>query len=91
MKQLQDTHPLLFDFFAGYFPDADLDGLSDIQVTQQYISDNSEEINTLTLEKLNTIDDDEYLLQAIAKEANRYFENIYEIKDWLQMIKNTFK
>ncbi|WP_075343211.1 hypothetical protein [Tenacibaculum agarivorans] len=91
MIQLQDTHPLLFDFFAGYFPDADLDGLSDIEVVQQYISDNSEEINTLTLEKLNTIDDDEYILQAIAKEANRYFENTHEIKDWLQMIKNTFK
>lgn len=91
MNTLKDTHPILFDFFAGYFPDADLDGLTDVEVVQQFISYNSDEIVLQTKNELNNLPKDDFLLNNIAKEANRFFESTEEINEWLDLIKNQFE
>lgn len=87
MVRLQETHPILFNFFAGYFPEADLDGLSDEQVVLQYIKMNTIEVIEETKRELNLIANDEEVLQAIAADANRYFESTDEIQQWIEMIK----
>ncbi|SNR16220.1 hypothetical protein [Tenacibaculum jejuense] len=91
MNDLQSTHPLLFDFFAGYFPDADLDGLTDIQVTEQFITINSNELVQQTFESLTRIDDNAQVLENIVIEANRYFENTNEIQKWVLSLIEVFK
>ncbi len=88
---LQEKHPLLFDFFAGYFPEADLDGLTDEQVVDQFILNNNNEIIEKTKKQLSSIDfNDDFLLKNIINEANRYFETTEEILDWLKMILKRF-
>lgn len=88
MMKLQDTNPLLFDFFAGYFPDADLDGLTDKEVVFLFTDNNPHEVILKTEEALDTLkSNDVYLLNTIAKEANQYFETPEEIWEWIQMIK----
>ncbi len=91
MINLQEKHPLLFDFFAGYFPEADLDGLTDEQVVDQFILNNNNEIIEKTKKELSNIDfNDKFLLNIITNEANRYFETTDEILNWLKMISNKF-
>lgn len=91
MMNLQEKHPLLFDFFAGYFPEADLDGLTDEQVVDQFILNNNNEIIEKTKKQLSSIDfNDDFLLKNIINEANRYFETTEEILDWLKMILKRF-
>ena len=88
--KLQDTNPLLFDFFAGYFPDADLDGLTDKEVVLLFADNNPREVIQKTKEALDTLkSNDVYLLNTIAKEANQYFETPEEIWEWLQITKTT--
>ncbi len=91
MINLQEKHPLLFDFFAGYFPEADLDGLTDEQVVDQFILNNNNEIIEKTKKELISIDfNDKFLLNVITNEANRYFETTEDILDWLNMISKKF-
>lgn len=87
---LQEAYPILFDFFAGYFPDADLDGLTDTEVVAQYISHNSADIVKQTLDALTSLPNDTDVLKSIASEANRHFESTEDIKDWLTTIKAVF-
>lgn len=87
---LQETHPLLFDFFAGYFPDADLDGLTDKEIVAQFIEQNTPKIVSETQNALITLNNAPIVLQNIADEANRYFESSEEIMKWLEMIKENF-
>lgn len=35
----QEKYPKLFQFFAGYFPDADFEDLTDEEVVSNYLSD----------------------------------------------------
>lgn len=89
---LQEKHPLLFDFFAGYFPDADLDGLTDNDVVLQFIANNNKDIIEKTKASLYTLDTTNHLLlEDIANEANRYFETNKETKNWIEMIKTSFE
>lgn len=86
-------YPELFQFFGGYFPDADLEGITDEEVVSRYISDcNASERSKLELENatkeledlINNIN--EYW-QEVGEEANRYFRTSDEVLEWLEMIR----
>ncbi|MBT2620283.1 hypothetical protein [Chryseobacterium sp. ISL-6] len=85
--------PNLDQFFAGYFPDADFDNLTDEEVVENYIADcNSSEVSKKTLDKVREelpllIDNIESYWQIVGDEANRYFENSHDALEWLMMIK----
>ncbi|WP_027386474.1 hypothetical protein [Chryseobacterium gregarium] len=88
-----NDYPNLFHFFAGYFPDADFNNLTDEEVVANYIDDcNRSEFSKKELQHtkeeldilINNIDN--YWLQ-VGDEANRYFENQQETLIWLTMIK----
>ncbi|MGG5210116.1 hypothetical protein ACQWU4_14395 [Chryseobacterium sp. MIQD13] len=86
-------YPNLFHFFAGYFPDADFDNLTDEEVVANYIDDCSKsEFSKKELQRtkeeldilINNIDN--YWFE-VGDEANRYFENSQDALKWLNMIK----
>ncbi len=79
-------YPNLSQFLSSYFPDADLDGLTDQQVAIEFAKTNPEEIVTVTLEELKKVIDDQSSFEAVGIEANRYFENNQAVLDWLKMI-----
>jgi len=84
---LEEKHPVLFQFFAGYFPEADLDGLTDAEVVTDFKQKNPQKVIQETQTALAKISKEETVLQAIADEANRYFEAIDAAWDWVQMIR----
>ncbi len=91
MIDLQDTSPLLFDFFAGYFPDAELNGLTDEQVVKQFIDINISFIVKATKKELIQLTADSELLPSIAKEAKKQLEAPDDIWQWIEIIKGAFE
>lgn len=85
-------YPELFQFFAGYFPDADFDGITDEDVVAIYVADcikseNSKiELEKTKKELINLIDNIEKYWQEVGKEANRYFHSSIDALQWLNMI-----
>lgn len=85
-------YPNLFQFFVGYFPDADFENLTDEEIVSEYVLehkkyDNYQKIIQLikNIEKLiNNIDN---YWEEVGDEANRYFKNSQEALVWLNMIK----
>ncbi len=86
--------PELYQFFVGYFPDAD--DLSDEEVVLQYKTDclNSEDgVGHLvqTKAELDKIMNEIYdlnLFNEVVSESNRYFESQKDIIVWLKMIRS---
>lgn len=83
----ENKYPVLYQFFVGYFPEADLDGLSDQEVVVQFIEQNPTEIVKDTQKALNELPDDVTLLKEISRDANRYFETPEAFRNWIEMIK----
>jgi hypothetical protein len=87
------SYPQLFQFFAGYFPDADLEDFTDEQVVSNYILDcNKSEKSKSELEnakkELNVlIENIEDYWQKVGQESNRYFATSADALEWLKMIK----
>ena len=84
---LEKQHPSLFQFFAGYFPEADLDGLTDVEVVADFKQKNPQTVIQETLTALSKIIQEETILQEIANEANRYFETTEDAWNWVQMVR----
>ncbi|AXT51322.1 hypothetical protein D1818_10945 [Aquimarina sp. BL5] len=90
---LKKEYPELFQFFVGYFPDADFEGLSDEEIVLNYISDcNKSEKSMRELEQakkeLNTLIPNVHKhWKEISLESNIYFENIEATEEWLNKIK----
>jgi len=84
---LEEQYPVLFQFFAGYFPEADLDGLTDIEVVADFKQKNPQYVIQETQIALGKIPNEVAVLQEIADEANRYFETTVEAWEWVQMIR----
>lgn len=89
----KDRFPHLVQFFGGYFPDADLDDLTDKEVVLGYIKDsNKSEFSKKSLEKAKQelsilIYEIDSYWQDVEDEANRYFEDSQGALKWLNMIK----
>ncbi|OJJ17966.1 hypothetical protein BKI52_29355 [marine bacterium AO1-C] len=84
---LEEQHPSLFQFFAGYFPEADLDGLTDVEVVADFKKKNPQQVVQETQTALKKIPKEDSVLQEIANEANRYFETTEDAWQWVQMIR----
>ena len=76
----------LSQFLAGYFPDADLDELTDEQVVYGFVNSNPKEIVSITKEKLATIIYDKVFFEEVGAVANRYFKDHKEVLEWLKTI-----
>lgn len=84
---LEQQYPPLFQFFAGYFPEADLDGLTDVEVVADFKQKNPQSVIQETRAALNKVPKEAQVLQQIAQEANRYFETTEDAWAWVQMIR----
>lgn len=84
---LEQKYPVLFQFFAGYFPEADLDGLTDPEVVAEFKKLNPPEVIQETVTELANITNDSPWLGEISKEANRYFATNEAAWEWVKMIK----
>lgn len=88
---LESKFPLTFQFFAGYFSMAEFDGLSDIDVVQQFIADNSNNTIQDTKKELEQITYDSQVIESIVQYANRYFETSEKAWEWFLQIRNSLK
>lgn len=87
---LHDNYRYLYQFFTGYFPEADLDGLTDKQVVQLFIKENEETIIASTYKELKQVINDKAVWSEIAEAANRYFESESALHTWLVIIAKQF-
>jgi hypothetical protein len=76
----------LSQFLTGYFPDADLDELTDEEVVYEFVNSNPKEIVTTTKRELEKIIDDNVFFEEIGFLANRYFKYQEEVLEWLEII-----
>ena len=78
----------LLAFWGAWFPDADLEGLSDPEVVRQYLGTITAEERINVIAQCDEILSQEPLpLELIAKHAWRAFDTQVEAREWLGMIK----
>ncbi len=82
-----DKYPDLFNFFAGYFPDADFDKLTDEEVVAGYRTDCSNADIEQTVKELNLLLTDPEYWHYAAAEANRYLPTSQDVINWLTMVR----
>lgn len=83
---LSQEYTNLSQFLTGYFPDADLDELTDEQVVHEFVSSNPQEIVMVTKNELEKIIEENTFFDEIGFLANRYFKNQDEVLEWLETI-----
>lgn len=87
-----EDYPNLFQFFSGYFSDADLFGLSDIEAIRSFVSDvgTSEEarktLKDVQNELISLISHIDFYWRSVSSEANRYFVGPEDTIGWLRMV-----
>lgn len=84
--------PNLFQFFGGYFPDADFNNLIDEDIVSEYVlehvrNNDYKKIQELIIDIDRLIDNVNSYWEEFGEEANRYFENSQEALEWLIMIR----
>ncbi|MBW7675547.1 hypothetical protein [Chryseobacterium chendengshani] len=84
--------PNLFQFFGGYFPDSDLDNLTDEDIVSKYVlqhflNNDYKKIEELIVDIERLINGIDSYWVEVGDEANRYFENSQDALRWLNMIK----
>jgi len=91
----KEHYPQLFQFFAGYFPDADIEDYTDEEVISNYIADcnKSEKSKSELAETKKELDllieNIQDYWQEVGSESNRYFATSAEVLEWLKMIKQS--
>ena len=90
LQNLIENTPDLLNFFAGYFPLAEFDGLTDEQVVTNYMVSNTKETIVQTKKELDALQKDSDVLEIIAREANKYFESCDDTWQWIQKIKEMY-
>lgn len=81
-----DKYPDLFQFFAGYFPEADLDGITDEEVVDNFCAKNPEDLPIAVSQQLRQLINDNETWPAALEVANRYFESREQTEEWMLMI-----
>ncbi len=75
----------LANFLGSWFPDADLEGLSDGEIVVQFVRVASAAEVSVVREQLDALlTSGEFDLDEIGNEANRYFRSRAECEAWLQ-------
>ncbi|MCW0220757.1 MAG: contact-dependent growth inhibition system immunity protein [Prosthecobacter sp.] len=84
---MDDYYKELMDFFAAWFPDADLEGLSDEQVVEEYIKTATPAMRyKVTAQCRALLEQPTLPLRLIAKNAWRLFETQEECRQWVEGI-----
>ncbi|UII19761.1 contact-dependent growth inhibition system immunity protein [Fulvivirga ligni] len=81
-----NKYPKLFQFFAGYFPEADLDGFTDEEVVENFCADNPEDLAMAVSNELKQLIKDNESWSEALEVANRYFESNDQTESWMLMI-----
>jgi hypothetical protein len=81
-----------WNFLGAWFPDADLEGVEDdAQVVRNFIdTGNHVKIHAVVVGLRDVLNSNPLPVERISDEANRYFENEGECRDWLQMCLTVF-
>lgn len=72
--------------FLSFFADADLVGLTDIEVAHQFSSTKDNFRQTILVKAKSLMEDDPFPWQHISECANRYFASEAEARSWLMEI-----
>jgi len=81
---LEEKYPDLANFLGSWFPDADLEGLTDNEVTRKFMS----VVSTAELEKVRSqcrslLSLSSLPVQEIIAESNRHFVTEEDCREWL--------
>jgi hypothetical protein len=87
LMSFQEQYPTLWNFFGGYFPDADFDNLTDEAVVAQYKAEVWAYEVAQAVAELDRLLADAAHWQTAADQANRYFETPAEMRKWLLMVR----
>ena len=81
-----------WNFLGSWFPDADFEGVEDdAQVVRNFIAvGDHEEIHAVVVGLREVLNSNPLPVERISDEANRYFENEGECRDWLQKCLTVF-
>lgn len=85
-------YPELLNFLAGWFPDADFDGLADDEVARAFASrDAPRSINAALADGKRLLGQPDFPWVAIGDCANRHFEGREEAREWLAGVLRTIE
>jgi hypothetical protein len=89
----QKRYPDLLNFLGGCFPDADLEGLSDAEIAEEFALLSSDaSLRRLVLEQGDQVLTLEpFPSQAVSNLANRHFDDLEEAKEWLKSVLATVR
>jgi hypothetical protein len=82
-----EKYPRLWNFFAAYFSDADLNNLTDEVVVAEYKSEIQENDLQQVVAELDKLIVDTSCWEQAADDANRYFATQEENLAWLRMVR----
>jgi hypothetical protein len=81
---MREKYTELFDFLDAWFPDADLEGLSDTEVAHRYLTVESPETKAKTIQQITDLLNEPVLPCAeLGLAANRCFNSESEWREWL--------
>lgn len=84
LKRLHD----LANFLGTWYPDADLDGLSDMEVAHKFkCAATSVELQQVIEQLDELLSSNDIDLREVSEEANRSFRSLSECEDWLRAIR----
>jgi hypothetical protein len=77
----------LYNFLGAWFPDADLDGVTDEDVAREFAAlDDSRSTRGVIKEAAELLSESEFPGATVGELANRHFESVEEAREWLAMI-----
>lgn len=85
--KLDQQYPELANFLGSEFPDADFEGLSDEEVVKRYTFRVSPKLRYRVIEKGKALlAEKAFPGEEVGREANRYFSDSEDARQWLAMI-----
>lgn len=86
--EFQTRYPDLLNFLGGCFPDADLEGLGDIEVAEEFaLLDSDPRLRQRVLEQGEAVLAlQPFPWEAVGDLANRYFPGPDEAREWLRLV-----
>lgn len=84
---LSEQYPDFANFLGAWFPDADFEGLDDVQVAVRFASTTSSHNLMIVLEQGRQLIACKNLpWEEIGSEANRHFDRREEARSWLRQV-----
>jgi hypothetical protein len=91
-SEFKNIYPELWNFLAAYFPDADIENMTDFEVVQSYSEvARIEEIRKVIDQGTEIVNHPDFPGEVISYEANRYFTDMNEARCWLKAILGKLK